>query len=112
MLFPWQRRFRELVRTQLALFENEYGELVSEARAALVAYNAEHDSDLAMELYERYDDLAEDVEDALEFMCERMASTMEPRAAKQYRTRFEHDARSVYRDLLPRMRFGDERDRL
>ena len=106
MRFPWQRRFHDLIQTQLHLFEQEYGHLVVDARKARDAYNEETDEKLSMELHERFDDCAEDVEDALEEMCNRMASTMELKAARKYRSQFEQAARDRYSDLLPRLRFG------
>jgi hypothetical protein len=101
-----RRRYREVVRAQLALFDAEYDELVAAARAALEHYNADSDANRSMELYQRFDDLSEDVEDALETMSFHMARSMEDQPGRDYLSEFERQARAAYGDLLPQLRFA------
>ena len=96
----FQRRFRDLVRRQIALFASEHTDKVLSARAALRAYDDERDPQAALERYADHDDLSEDVELILTDMCERYASTLEPRMAKRYVKVFTKEARKVYGDLL------------
>ncbi|MBC7644453.1 MAG: hypothetical protein H7123_04945 [Thermoleophilia bacterium] len=99
-MMVFQRPFRDLVLRQIALFASEHSDKVLSARAALRAYDDDRDPTTALERYADHDDLAEDVELILTDMCERYASTLEPRMAKRYVKVFTKEARKVYGDLL------------
>ena len=95
-----RRRFRELARRQLAIFAEEHSAKVTEARAALRAYDDERDPQEALQRYADHDDLSEDVELILTEMCERYAATLDQRMARRYVKVFTREARKVYGDLL------------
>lgn len=98
-----RRRFRDVVRRQLALFEREHGDLVDEARVALADYHASPEEIEALEHYQRHDDLSEDVEHALFEMCDAFGATLGPPQRRAYRREFDHQARRRFRDVVPRL---------
>lgn len=108
MIWPFRRRrFRDVVRRQLALFATEHDDVVQGARTALRDYHAAPEPSEAQERYAEYDDLAEDVETLLYEMCERLAASMEEDARPEYVREFDRQARSTYGDLLPRLNFPE-----
>lgn len=112
-MWPFRRQsFREVVDRQLAIFAQDHGELVAEARDALASYHAQPDARAAQELYGQHDELAEEVEDLLDAMYRNFASTLEPAAASTYRRQFARRAKATYGDLLPRLSFDPPEDQL
>jgi hypothetical protein len=112
-MWPFRRnQFREVVDRQLAIFAQDHGDLVEQARAALASYHAQPDVREAQERYQEHDELAEQVEELLDDMYRHFAGTLEPSAAKGYRRQFARRAKSAYGDLLPRLTFDDPEDML
>lgn len=112
-MWPFRRRrFRDLVNRQLAIFAHDHAHLVVDARSALVGYGTEQDPSTALEHYGEHDELAEQVEELLDDMYRNFSSTLEPKAAKEYRREFARRAKSVYGDLLPRLTFDSREDQL
>jgi hypothetical protein len=112
-MWPFRRKqFREVVDRQLAIFAQDHGDLVEQARAALAGYHAQPDVREAQERYQEHDELAEEVEDLLDDMYRNFAGTLEPGAAKAYRRQFAKRAKAQYGDLLPRLTFDDPEDML
>lgn len=112
-MWPFRdRRFREVVDRQLAIFATDHAELVDAARDALRAYAAEPDPGLAQERYGDHDELAEEVEELLDDMYRNFSATLDERAAAAYRKTFARRARSAYGDLLPRLTFDPPEDQL
>lgn len=107
--FLKRRRFRDVVRRQLSLFAEGHGDLVEEARAALASYHASPDPVEAQAHYGRYDDLAEDVEEALYDMCDRFAESLGDDVRVHYVAEFDRQARRCYGDLIPRLGFDEPR---
>lgn len=83
-----------------------------EARTALVGYGLEADSRAALEHYGEHDELAEQVEDLLDGMYRNFAATLEGKARADYRREFAKRAKAVYGDLLPRLTFDSDEDKL
>lgn len=112
-MWPFRRRrFRDLVNRQLAIFAHDHERLVMEARSALVGYGTEPDASQALQRYGEHDELAEQVEDHLDAMYRNFSHTLEPKAAKEYRREFARRAKAVYGDLLPRLTFDSDEDKL
>ena len=112
-MWPFRRNaFREVVDRQLAIFAQDHGELVEQARAALAGYHASADPRESQERYGEHDELAEEVEELLDDMYRNFAATLEPSAAKSYRKQFARRAKATYGDLLPRLSFDSKEDQL
>lgn len=112
-MWPFRRRsFQEVVDRQLAIFAADHGELVTQARGALEQYHADRDPRAALEQYGEHDELAEQVEELLDDMYRHFASTLEPPARKVYRRQFARRAKAAYGDLLPRLTFDSDDDKL
>lgn len=112
-MWPFRRRrFRDLVNRQLAIFAQDHERLVVEARSALVGYGVEQNASAALEHYREHDELAEQVEDLLDAMYRNFAATLEPQRAAQYRREFAKRAKATYGDLLPRLTFDSDEDKL
>lgn len=112
-MWPFHRQsFRDVVDRQLAIFAQDHGELVDEARSALARYQAQPDVRMAQEHYGEHDELAEQVEDLLDDMYRHFAATLEPASATAYRRQFARRARAAYGDLLPRLSFDPPEDQL
>jgi hypothetical protein len=112
-MWPFRRNaFREVVDRQLAIFAQDHGDLVEQARAALAGYHAQADIREAQERYQEHDELAEEVEELLDDMYRNFAATLEPAAAKSYRKQFARRAKVAYGDLLPRLSFDPPEDQL
>lgn len=108
--FLRRRQFRDLVQTQLALFDAEHAELVQRARAERSRYDATHDPQEALERYAAHDDLSDDVETLLYEMCERYAATIDEPRQRTYVAEFDRQARRRYGDLIPRLSFPSSDD--
>jgi transposase len=87
-----RRRFDDLVRRQLELFEADEAALLEEARAALRAYDAA-ERDGAEEAYSDYQLVVEAIRDALESVCDTYAATLEDEARDEYAAAFDRLAR-------------------
>jgi hypothetical protein len=112
-MWPFRRQsFREVVDRQLSIFALDHTALVDQARAALASYHAHPDVREAQEHYGDHDELAEQVEDLLDDMYRHFAATLEPSARSTYRRQFAKRAKSVYGDLLPRLTFDSDDDKL
>jgi hypothetical protein len=112
-MWPFRRQsFREVVDRQLTIFAQDHSGLVEQARAALASYHEQPNVRHALEHYGEHDELAEQVEELLDDMYRHFASTLEPSAAKVYRKQFAKRARAVYGDLLPRLTFDSDEDKL
>jgi hypothetical protein len=105
--FWHRRRFRDVVRRQLAMFHEEEQQLVTEARRELRAYHDSRDPAEAQAHYARYDDLCEDAEDFLVEMRDSMAASMDADRSRHYRAEFDRQARSRYGDIISRLGFDD-----
>lgn len=104
----WQRRrFRDVIRRQLMIFETAHGDLVREARAELRAYHASHDPAEAQSRYARYDDLCEDAEDTLCEMRDNLSATMPVDRSRHYVSAFDRRVRATYGDIVARLGFDD-----
>lgn len=101
-----RRRFKDLVRRQLSLFDAEHGALVAQARAALRHAGGATDPHDELERFARFEDLSEDLQDQLETMCDSYAATLEEDVAARYLHEFERQAKSAYSDVVPRLRFN------
>ena len=85
------RRFAELVRTQLDLFEQEHAELLADCDAAEAAYDAAP-RDEAEERYGDYLLLVEEGAEVLVEMRDRYARTIDEDAAEAYTRVFDRAA--------------------
>lgn len=99
------RRFGELIEHQLALFESDEAELISECDAAERAYD-EATREEAEERYSEYLGLVERGSDALVEIRDAYASTLESAAVAEYEQAFN---RAVAR-RLPRFVLELEED--
>jgi hypothetical protein len=84
-------RFRGLVRTQLELFEQEHGDLLSACETAA----ADYDAAPREEAEERYGDYLLLVEEGAELLVEmrdRYALTLDEEAAETYAAAFDRSA--------------------
>ena len=95
--------FRDLIRRQLELFEQQEAILLRQIDEAERAYNAAP-RDEAEARYERYDDLVQLGAEALAEIRDAYARTLDEDTADEYRTAFNDRARK----RLPR--FGLELD--
>lgn len=112
-MWPFHRHsFREVVDRQMAIFAQDHGDLVEQARAALAGYHAQADVREAQERYGEHDELAEEVEELLDDMYRNFAATLEPAQARAYRRQFARRAKATYGDLLPRLSFDPPEDQL
>lgn len=100
-----RRRFKDLVRRQLSLFEAEHGALVQQARVALRHSGEATDTRDELERFAAFEDLSEDVQDHLETMCDSYASTLGEDVEPRYIREFERQAKAAYGDVVPRLRF-------
>ncbi len=96
-----RRRFADLIRRQLELFEREHAELVADCLAAEEAYNRA-DRDEAEELYGDYVDLVEAGTEELADIRDTFARTLDEEVAEEYEAEFN---RAVVKRLP---RFGLE----
>lgn len=96
-----RRRFADVVARQLHLFDADHADSIDEARGALAAYDAASDEAAGLEAYARYEDLCEDLEEAVISMREGWASHLEAPIDKHYRDAFDHAALKAWRDVLP-----------
>ena len=112
-MWPFRRRnFQEVVERQLAIFAMDHGELVAQARGALERYHAQPDAREALEEYGEHDELAEQVEELLDDMYRHFASNLEAPVRSTYRKQFARGAKAAYGDLLPRLTFDSDDDKL
>lgn len=112
-MWPFRhRRFRELVDRQLSIFADDHAELVEQARAALRAYWSEQDASDSLEHYGNHDELAAEVEELLDDMYRHFAATLDGPARRAYRATFAKRAKAAYGDLLPRLTFDSDDDKL
>jgi|SRR5581483_4548870 len=95
------RRFADLIERQLALFREDYADLVAECTAAERAYDRSG-RDEAEERYAEYLELVEKGTDALAGIRDAYASTLDPADAEAYEAAFN---RAVSRHL-PRFAIG------
>ena len=95
-------RFRQLVRTQLGLFERDHAHLLEECRAAESAYDAVGRDD-AMERYERYADLLETAADELAGMRDAYARTLDEDAAGEYAAAFDRVVARRFPEIAPHL---------
>ena len=93
-----RRRFGDLVDRQLDLFMEEHAELVAECDAALREYDSA-DRDEAGEHYERFGDLQEEINEHLEDIRDRYASTLDERMAERYVADFDRAAAKRFRGI-------------
>jgi hypothetical protein len=93
-----RRRFGDLVDRQLALFVEEHADLLRDCDDALRAYNAA-DRDDAGEHYERFGDLQEEVNDALEDIRDRYTATLDDSLAERYTAEFDRAAAKRFRGV-------------
>ncbi len=96
-------RFVDVIERQLDLFARERAGLISDAEAALRAYDSA-ERDEAEERYGDYLDLVETGQDELVEMRDAYAQTLDEDAAEEYREVFN----ALVRKRLPR--FGLELD--
>ncbi len=82
------------------LFDEEYADLLRDARRALEAYRASSRDD-APEHWGRFDDVAEDLEDALLGMRDAYAESVAEPRRPHYRAEFRRQALLRFRDVLP-----------
>ena len=95
-------RFRELVATQLGLFERENGELLDACRAAESAYDAAG-RDEALDRYERYADLLETAADELADMRDAYARTLDDAVAGEYSAAFDRAVARSFPEIAPHL---------
>ena len=107
--FLERRKFRDLVRRQIALFQTDHVELITRAREARRQYARTADPNEAHEHYITHDDLSEDVEEHLYDMCERYAANIDPARVDYYIAEFNRQAWRQFRDLIPRLHFDPDR---
>jgi hypothetical protein len=93
-----RRRFADLIDGQLALFAEEHAELLRECDEALRAYDAAG-RDAAGEHYERFGDLQEEVNEALEEARDVYAATLDDRLAGRYVAEFDRAAARRFRRI-------------
>jgi hypothetical protein len=96
-----RRRFADVIRRQLELFQEEEAELIADCLAAEEAYNRA-DRDEAEELYGDYVDLVEAGTEALAEIRDTFARTLDEETAEEYEAEFN---RAVVKRLP---RFGLE----
>ncbi len=94
-------RFADLIQRQLALFRQDYGDLMDACAAAERAYDRAH-RDEAEERYAEYLELVEEGTDVLVEIRDTYAATLEPDAAEEYVQRFDHEVGR----RLPRFALG------
>jgi hypothetical protein len=82
-----RRRFAELIRRQLDLFEREHADLVRDCEAAERAYD-DADRDEAEERYGDYLDLVETGTEILAELRDSFASTLDEETAEEYEEAF------------------------
>jgi hypothetical protein len=100
-----RRKFRELVARQLSLFEADHGVDVARAREARAEAGRATDTHDELEHYARFEDLSEDIQDALEDMCEHYGRSLEAQVVADYVREFERQAKAAYGDVVPRLQF-------
>ena len=100
-----RRKFRALVRTQLALFEADHGVDVARAREAASEAFRSGDVGAGIDHYAASDDLSEDLQDALETMVDTYAAALDEAVARDYVREFERQAKAAYGDVVPRLQF-------
>lgn len=93
----FRRRFKDLIDRQLALFAEEHGDLIVEARQAERAYDRAA-RDEAEERYGDYSDLVETATELLADLRDHFASTLDEEASELYCTAFN---RAVLRRWPP-----------
>ena len=95
-------RFKQLVATQLGLFEREHVHLLEAARSAASAYDAA-DRHEAPERYERYADLLETAADELAEMRDAYARTLDEDAADEYSAAFDSAVARRFPQIAPHL---------
>jgi hypothetical protein len=83
----FRRRFADVIRRQLDLFEREHRGLIEDCRAAEAAYNRS-DRDEAEERYGDYVDLVETGTEILADIRDNYARTLDDDAAEEYEFAF------------------------
>jgi hypothetical protein len=83
-------RFADLIQRQLALFREDYADLLEAVTAAERAYDRAPRED-AEERYAAYLELVEEGTDALGDIRDTYASTLEPEAAEEYVHLFDQE---------------------
>lgn len=92
-----RRRFADVVRRQLDLFEREHADLLRRCAEAERAYD-HADRDEAEERYGDYMDLVDEGTEALAELRDNYASTLDEEAAEEYERSFN---RAVLKRLKP-----------
>jgi hypothetical protein len=96
VIFNRRGRFRDLVRTQLDLFEEDEADLLAEAESADTAWSRA-DRDEAEELYGDYQLVVDAIGDRLLDIRETYAHTLADDPADEYRAAFTHAATKRFR---------------
>jgi hypothetical protein len=94
-------RFADLIERQLALFRQDYGDLIDACAAAERAYDRAGREE-AEERYAEYLELVEEGTDVLVEIRDTYASTLDTDAAEEYARRFDHEVGR----RLPRFALG------
>jgi hypothetical protein len=97
-----RRRFKNLVTTQLDLFEEENGDLLEACAAAEAAYDAAA-RDEAEERYGDYADLLETAAETLADMRDKYAFALDEEAADAYVAAFDRAAGRRFPRLAPHL---------
>ena len=90
-----RRRFTDVVRRQLELFEREQAALLAELAAAERAYDRAGGDD-AEEAYGRYDELVDDGTELLADLRDAYAASLEDEVAADYAATFNGAARKRF----------------
>ena len=98
-----RRRFADVIRRQLELFERDYADLIAECVRAERAYD-DADRDEAEERYGEYVDLVEEGTETLADIRDSFKRTLDEDAAERYEAEFNR----AVKKYLPR--FGLEID--
>jgi hypothetical protein len=96
MRIPGRARFGDVITRQLAMFAEEYHDLLLRTEQARVSYTHSR-AESAEELYGDYMDLVEEAEDELLALRDRFAERMDDRD----RTRYEREFRKAAERRLP-----------
>jgi hypothetical protein len=96
MRIPGRPRFGDVITRQLAMFAEEYHDLLLRTEQARVSYTHSR-AESAEELYGDYMDLVEEAEDELLALRDRYAETM----AARDRMRYEREFRKAAERQLP-----------
>ncbi len=100
-----RRRYKDLVRRQLDLFEADNADRISECRRLLADAMSSADDESSRELYAKHDDLAEDIDDGLDDMVMAFGATIDQEIDRTaYEEAFRRQARRRLGDVSPSTR--------